>query len=58
VTFGDPDMTIKKAQKGRRSNFRARHNCDDAIQSGLARMTIKGQKAVYFGARDGSNARQ
>jgi hypothetical protein len=30
VTFGDPDMTIKKTQKGRRANFRARHNCDDA----------------------------
>jgi hypothetical protein len=22
VTFGDPDMTIKKTQKGRRANFR------------------------------------
>ena len=29
VTFGDPDMSIKKNQKGRRSNFRARHNCDE-----------------------------
>ena len=29
VTFGDPNMTIKKNQKGRRSNFRARHNCDN-----------------------------
>ena len=29
VTFGDPNMTIKKTQKGRRSNFRARHNCDN-----------------------------
>ena len=28
VTFGDPNMKIKKNQKGRRSNFRARHNCD------------------------------
>jgi len=26
VTFGDPNMRIKKNQKGRRSNFRARHN--------------------------------
>jgi len=29
VTFGDPNMTIKKNQPGRRSNFRARHNCAD-----------------------------
>ena len=29
VTFGDPEMTIKKTQKGRRKNFRARHNCDN-----------------------------
>jgi hypothetical protein len=29
VTFGDPKMSIKKTQKGRRSNFRARHNCDN-----------------------------
>ena len=29
VTFGDPKMTIKKTQKGRRSNFRSRHNCDN-----------------------------
>ena len=28
VTFGDPNMRIKKTQPGRRSNFRARHNCD------------------------------
>ena len=28
VTFGDPNMRIKKNQKGRRSNFRSRHNCD------------------------------
>lgn len=27
VMFGDPNMTIKKDQPGRRSNFRARHNC-------------------------------
>mgnify|MGYP003117401073 FL=1 len=27
VTFGDPNMRIKKDQPGRRSNFRARHNC-------------------------------
>lgn len=29
VMFGDANMTIKKNQKGRRSNFRARHNCDN-----------------------------
>ena len=29
VTFGDPNMRIKKNQKGRRSNFRARHNCEN-----------------------------
>ena len=29
VTFGDPNMKIKKNQKGRRSNFRSRHNCDN-----------------------------
>lgn len=28
VTFGDPNMSIKKNQPGRRKNFRARHNCD------------------------------
>ena len=29
VMFGDPNMSIKKDQPGRRSNFRARHNCAD-----------------------------
>ena len=29
VRFGDPNMKIKKNQKGRRSNFRSRHNCDN-----------------------------
>ena len=29
VTFGDPNMTIKKDQPARKSNFRARHNCAD-----------------------------
>jgi len=29
VMFGDPNMTIKKNNKGRRKNFRARHNCDN-----------------------------
>ena len=28
VTFGDPDMEIKRDSDERRSNFRARHNCD------------------------------
>jgi len=29
VRFGDPNMSIKKHIPGRRSNFRARHNCDN-----------------------------
>ena len=29
VTFGDPNMSIKKNQPGRRKNFRARHKCDN-----------------------------
>lgn len=29
VTFGDPDMEIKRDSEDRRANFRARHNCDD-----------------------------
>jgi hypothetical protein len=29
VTFGDPNMEIKRDSDERRSNFRARHNCDD-----------------------------
>ena len=29
VTFGDPNMEIKRDNPERRSNFRARHNCDD-----------------------------
>lgn len=28
VTFGDPNMRIRKNEPGRRANFRARHNCD------------------------------
>ena len=27
VTFGDPNMTIKKSNPARRANFNARHNC-------------------------------
>jgi hypothetical protein len=30
VRFGDPNMSIKKDQPERRSNFRARHSCDTA----------------------------
>jgi len=37
VRFGDPDMSIKKAQPARRSNFRARHNCDTAKDKFSAR---------------------
>ncbi len=29
VTFGDPNMTIKKDQPARRRSFRARHRCDN-----------------------------
>ena len=29
VMFGDPNMTIKKKQKGRQKNFNARHGCDN-----------------------------
>lgn len=29
VTFGDPDMEIKRDDPDRRSNYRARHNCSD-----------------------------
>ena len=29
VTFGDPNMEIKRDDPGRRKSFRARHNCDN-----------------------------
>tara|TARA_Y100000004_G_scaffold46150_1_gene50653 strand:+ start:1742 stop:1999 length:258 start_codon:yes stop_codon:yes gene_type:complete len=29
VTFGDPNMRIKKSSKARRKSFRARHNCSN-----------------------------
>ena len=29
VTFGDPNMRIKKSSKTRRKSFRARHNCSN-----------------------------
>jgi len=28
VTFGDPNLRVKNANKGRAKSFRARHNCD------------------------------
>tara|TARA_R110000824_G_scaffold223917_1_gene411596 strand:- start:177 stop:461 length:285 start_codon:yes stop_codon:yes gene_type:complete len=37
VRFGDPKMSIKKDQPARRSNFRARHNCDTAKDKFTAR---------------------
>jgi hypothetical protein len=37
VRFGDPNMTIKKSNPGRRANFRARHNCDTAKDKFSAR---------------------
>lgn len=37
VPFGDPNMTIKKSNPGRRKNFRARHNCDTAKDKFTAR---------------------
>ena len=37
IRFGDANMTIKKDQPGRRSNFRARHNCDTAKDKFTAR---------------------
>ena len=51
VTFGDPNMRIKKNQKGRRSNFRSRHNCDNP---GPKRKRIKegsGEKMRKKGAK-------
>ena len=37
VRFGDPKMSFKKSQPGRRANFRARHNCDTAKDKFTAR---------------------
>jgi|TARA_X000001382_G_scaffold129309_1_gene120967 hypothetical protein len=37
VRFGDPNMTIKKDQPGRRKSFRARHRCDSAKDKFSAR---------------------
>ncbi len=30
VTFGDPELSIKRDDPERKVNFRARHNCEDA----------------------------
>ena len=35
IGFGDPKMTIKKSNPGRRKNFRARHRCDSNPPSKL-----------------------
>jgi len=37
VRFGDPQMSIKKDQPARRSNFRARHKCETAKDKFSAR---------------------
>jgi hypothetical protein len=37
VTFGDPDMKIKKSNPERRKSFRARHKCDTAKDKTTAR---------------------
>ena len=37
VTFGVPNMRIKKNVKGRRKSFRARHNCATAKDRTTAR---------------------
>ena len=37
VRFGDPNMSIKKDQPGRRNSFRARHRCDTAKDKFSAR---------------------
>ena len=35
VTFGDPNMRIKKSSPERRKSFRARHKCDTSPPSKL-----------------------
>jgi hypothetical protein len=35
IRFGDPKMSIKKDQPGRRKSFRARHKCDSNPPSKL-----------------------
>ena len=35
IRYGDPNMKIKKSQRGRRKIFRARHGCDSRPPSKL-----------------------
>jgi hypothetical protein len=37
VTFGDPNMRIRKNEPSRRKSFRARHRCDTAKDKTTAR---------------------
>ena len=37
VTFGDPNLSIKRDNPQRRKSFRARHNCASASDKGSAR---------------------
>ena len=37
VTFGDPNMKIRKNEPSRRKSFRARHKCDTAKDKTSAR---------------------
>jgi hypothetical protein len=37
ISFGDPNMKIKKSNPERRKSFRARHNCDTAKDKTTAR---------------------
>jgi hypothetical protein len=37
ISFGDPNMKIKKPNPERRKSFRARHNCDTAKDKTTAR---------------------
>jgi len=37
VTFGDPNMRIRKNEPGRRKSFRARHRCSTAKDKTTAR---------------------
>ena len=37
VTFGDPNMSIKRDSPERRKSFRARHNCDNPGPKTMAR---------------------
>lgn len=37
ITFGDPNMRIKKTSPARRKSFRARHRCDTAKDKTTAR---------------------